>query len=323
MRHLSYYQRIFIAYLTRNRSQLTFWHGKPQVNENFVPGKLGEYYMPFIAKANYPGYYDNKGIPMLDYHGSVGLQYNPIAIAQYGLGNYNLYCRTGEESRKSKFLNVADWLVENFESTPFGTRVWYHHFDWEYRDILKAPWHSALAQGQGLSVLVRAHMETRNNSYLEAARDAFDTFKRDVKEGGVIYTNSNGNIWFEEAIVDPPTHILNGFLWAAWGVYDYFLYTGDKEADRLFKQSVRTLKENLSEFDAAFWSLYEQSGTRMKMLASPFYHSLHIVQLKVMHRLTGNPIFKHFADKWESYRNNPIKRNIALAYKAIFKLLYY
>jgi len=55
--------------------------------------------MPFIAKADYPGFYDDKGIPMLDYHGTVGLQYNPIAIAQYGLGNYNLYYRTGEKSR--------------------------------------------------------------------------------------------------------------------------------------------------------------------------------------------------------------------------------
>jgi len=30
---------------------------------------------------------------------------------------------------------------------------------------------------------------------------------------------------------------------------------------------------------------------KMKMLASPFYHNLHIVQLKVMHRLTGKGFF--------------------------------
>ena len=321
--HIKYLQRIFAAYLTGRKSQLTFWHGEPQVNENFVPGQLGEYYMPFLAKADYPGFYDDKGIPMLDYHGTVGLQYNPIAIAQYGLGNYNLYCRSGEKSRRSKFLNIADWLVENLEETPYGTRVWYHHFDWEYRDTLKAPWHSALAQGQGLSLLVRAHQETGNQRYLEAAAEALDTFKKDVKEGGVTYTDSKGHSWFEETIVDPPTHILNGFLWAAWGVYDYFLHTQDHEAGHLFNEAVKTLRDNLSRFDTGFWSLYEQSGTRMRMLASPFYHSLHIVQLRVMHKLTHEPVFKQFADKWETYRRSGIKRNAAFIYKAVFKLLYY
>ena len=38
----------------------------------------------------------------------------------------------------------------------------------------------------------------------------------------------------------------------------------------------------------------------MKMLASPFYHSLHIVQLRVLYKLTGESIFKEVADKWAS-----------------------
>ena len=44
------------------------------------------------------------------------------------------------------------------------------------------------------------------------------------------FTDEHGNLWFEEYIVSPPTHILNGFMWAAWGVYDYFLATGDPTA---------------------------------------------------------------------------------------------
>ena len=320
---LRYYQRIFAAYLTRRDSQLTFWHGEPQINEQFQPDTLGQYYMPFLAKADYPGHFDDQSIPMLDYHGAVGLQYNPIAIAQYGLGNHNLYCRAGEEERMHKFLMVADWLADNLEETPQGTRVWYHHFDWEYRDTLKAPWYSALAQGQGVSVLVRAHMETHDARYLDAAGHAFDTFARGVGDGGVTYTDKRGNLWFEEAIVDPPTHILNGFLWASWGVYDYYLCTRDEKAGRLFDEAVRTLRDNLPQFDTGFWSLYEQSGTRMKMLTSPFYHSLHIVQLRVMHRLTAEPVFAHYADQWDGYRRSSVKRNAALGYKALFKLLYY
>ena len=50
----------------------------------------------FYEKANYNGNYDGNGIPMLNYHGHIGLQYNPIAIAQWGLGNYNLWSETNE-----------------------------------------------------------------------------------------------------------------------------------------------------------------------------------------------------------------------------------
>lgn len=323
MGRIDYYKRIFSAYLTKNQSQLTFWHEKPEVNENFESGKLGEYYMTFFSKADYPGSYDDKGIPLLDYRGVVGLQYNPIAIAQYGLGNYNLYSRTRDKGRKAKFLNAADWLVENLEETEHKTKVWHHHFDWEYRDMLKAPWYSALAQGQGISLLVRAHKEVGEDKYIRTAKEALDTFNKRIDEGGVTYIDERNNLWFEEYIVDPPTHILNGFIWSLWGIYDYHIYTGDAHARYLFNEGIETLSNNLHTYDAGFWSLYEHSGTRMKMLASPFYHDLHIVQLQILNGLTERPLFEHYAGKWSGYRNNFLKRKRALLYKAIFKVLYY
>ena len=79
----------------------------------------------------------------------------------------------------------------------------------------------------------------------------------------------------------------------------------------------------MRRYDVGFWSLYEQSGTWLKMLASPFYHRLHIVQLEVLYRLTGESVFKKYASQWESYRRSRPKRTVALGYKVIFKLCYY
>src|ERR1035438_5779051 len=105
---LRYYRRIFSAYLLGGKSHLTFWHETPAENPNASATELGEYYMLFAEKADYHGAYDSTGIPQLDYHGKIGLQYNPIAIAQYGLGNYNLWKRTGSAERRSKFFLIAD-----------------------------------------------------------------------------------------------------------------------------------------------------------------------------------------------------------------------
>jgi len=330
---LSYYRRIFSAYVLGGNSHLTFWHETPAENPKATPGELGEYYMFFSEKADYRGAYDAAGIPLLNYRGHIGLQFNPIAIAQYGLGNYNLFCRTGDRSRRQKFLLIADWLCTHLEQNSHGLAVWNHHFNWEYRDTLKAPWYSALAQGQGISVLVRAHKDSGDARYLDAASRALAVFSRPVNAGGVAFTDNHGDLWFEEYIVNPPTHILNGFIWAAWGVYDYFLATKDSapkdspardnSAQELFTRAVKTLVNNLDRYDLGFWSLYEQSGTRLPMVASPFYHQLHIVQLRIMYSLTGEDVFARVADRWENYRRGRANRARALCYKSLFKLCYY
>jgi heparosan-N-sulfate-glucuronate 5-epimerase len=171
--------------------------------------------------------------------------------------------------------------------------------------------------------LVRAHRETGSEHYLQAATQALASFFTPVSEGGVAFTDERGDLWFEEYIVSPPTHILNGFIWALWGVYDYFLATLHPHAQELFKRGVQTLVRNLGKYDLGFWSLYEQSGTRLPMVASPFYHQLHIVQLRVMHRLTGEEIFEQTAKRWEAYSHSRANRTRALFYKSAFKLCYY
>lgn len=320
---LQYYRRVFRSYLMPGRSQLTFWHDTPQLNPKALPHELGEYYMPFPEKADYGGPFDTAGIPMLDYHGRIGQQYNPIAIAQWGLGNYNALRRTGDEERRQRFLSASQWLCSRLEPNSSDVWVWQHRFDWEYRTLLKAPWYSALAQGQGISLLVRAWDQTGDPAYITAAQRAFQSFLRSTAEGGVSFTDQQGDVWFEEYIVSPPTHILNGFIWAAWGVHDFFLATGDEAAGELFTKAVETLRHNLARYDLGFWSLYEQSGTRLPMVASPFYHQLHIAQLRVMQRLTGEEMFATYADRWETYARSPGMRTRALCYKSAFKLCYY
>tara|TARA_Y100000591_G_C21817123_1_gene691403 strand:- start:810 stop:1781 length:972 start_codon:yes stop_codon:yes gene_type:complete len=323
LKRLQYWDRIFKAYILGSTSQLTFWHGEPQINPDIETDSLGQYYMLFRNKAKYQGQCDGIGIPMLDYQGAIGLQYNPIAIAQWGLGNYNIWHKTKSESEYEKFLNCANWLVENLEENKFGYKVWMHHFDFEYRDILRSPWYSGLAQGQGISVLARAFKETSLEKYKNAAHQAFQVFSVSTYDGGVNYIDSNGHSWIEEYIVHPPTHILNGFIWGLWGVYDYALQFNDKKALTLFNQYIMTLVKKLDSYDNGFWSLYEHSGTFLKMIASSFYHKLHIVQLRVMYELTSENIFYEKANKWEGYLRKPCNRRRAFMQKAIFKVFYY
>jgi heparosan-N-sulfate-glucuronate 5-epimerase len=322
-RRLNYYRRIAGAYLGPGRSQLSFWHELPQVNPRASSHSLGDYYMTFREKADYAAPLDSSGIPLLDYRGAIGLQYNPIAIAQWGLANYNRFSETQEETRRPKMFKAANWLCENLQQNSRGLWVWNHHFDWDYRQTLKAPWYSGLAQGQGVSLLLRVWKAASDEKYLSAAQRAFVPLTRSIDDGGVLFQDQDLNLWIEEYLLNPPTHILNGFIWALWGVFDYWLALADLTAKDIFDRGAMTLLRNLEKYDTGYWSLYEQSGTRLKMLASPFYHRLHIVQLRLMSRLTGQTMFEEVAQRWEGYLQQPVNRTRAWVEKSIFKLLYY
>ena len=56
-----------------------------------------------------------------------------------------------------------------------------------------------MAQGQGLSLLLRAHRETANRKYLDAAQQVIATFHVSTNHGGVTFTDRRGDVWFEAA----------------------------------------------------------------------------------------------------------------------------
>ncbi len=320
---LNYWRRIFKVYFSKTPSYLIFWHEKPAVSESIIFDKLGVYYMTFRDKANYAGPKDKNGVILFDYYFDIGRQYNPLAVAQYGLGHYNLYLKTAEKEHLDIAKIQADWLVQNLENNDFGIPVWKHKFRWHYKKYLEAGWFSAHSQGAGISLLARIYQETKDKKYFEAGQKAFLSLNLKIKEGGVKFIDGKGDVWLEEYLVEPTTHILNGFLWALWGVWDYYLLTGDEKAKNLFNTCVKTLKENLGRYDIGFWSLYDLSEQTLKMIASHFYHNLHIVQLKATYILAKEPIFEEYYKKFENYQKNRFYKFIALIYKMVFKLFYF
>ena len=220
-------------------------------------------------------------MPLLDYRGDIGRQYNPIAIAQYGLARFNRWADAGRSAvDQESWQAAADWLVTGMRPNASGVPVWMHDFDWPYREMLRAPWYSGLAQGAGLSMLVRAAVATDHARYSAAAHAAFESLRRDVSDGGVLATDEAGDVWIEEYVVSPPSHILNGFMWGLWGVYDYAKWSGSSDASALWHSCVGTLQRRLGDFDIGWWSLYEAPHNGQQMLASRYYHCLHIAQLR-------------------------------------------
>jgi len=319
---------VFSAYIfNKGDSNLAFWHTPLGINKIKKDDKssLGAYPQNFENKIGLIKTHDDRGVIMLDYKGDLGLQYNPNAIAQLSLGYYDKII--AGDNCINDFLTQASYFIDHGRMVD-DVLLWEYEFPFEMRNPLSSPWRSALAQGQGISVCLRAYMVSGNELYLNAAKKAFMSFHHFSREhpGGVL-DDSRGYTWLEEYIVSPPNHVLNGFIWALLGVYDYALYTNDDYAWDLWKSCLKTLRENLEHYDLGFWTSYDlvkfNEGTHPLMPCSIYYQNLHIIQMKILHMLTSDDVFKRYEERWMLQLLNTPKRIMSQIWKIYFKLRWF
>jgi len=326
---ISYVRRVLSAYiLNHDTSNLAFWHTPLSVNELNEDdlATLGRYPQNYEAKIGVIQSADNAGVIVLDYKGDIGIQYNPNAVAQLALGYYDRIL--AGEDRRAEFLIQAAYFLDHGRFVKDGILLWEYDFPFEMRNRLYAPWRSALAQGQGVSVCLRAHKLTGDERYLDAAVKAFHAFRylaRDHAAG--VLDDFRGYMWLEEYIVNPPNHVLNGFVWALWGVRDYAVFFDDPYAWDLWHSCIKTLKENLHHYDIGFWTTYDlvklNSRKEPIMPSSIYYQKLHVVQMRAMYLLTKDPLFAYYEKRWDAQWKNRVNRLLSQVWKAYFKLRWF
>jgi hypothetical protein len=168
-----------------------------------------------------------------------------------------------------------------------------------------ATWLSALTQGNAISVLMRAYQLTKDTTFLQVARRAVRTFELEICDGGVAASLSNNGVFFEEVASYPAAHVLNGYILALFGLYDYVTTTGDIHIDELIKRSLTTLHALIDEFDIGYWSCYD---LRFRNPSPLFYQALHVTLLEALARFSGCQHCAALAVRWDSYQHSRTSR---------------
>ncbi len=260
---------------------------------------------------------DAEGVPLVFISRRFGYRYNPITTSQLGLHALSRYARTGKQEYLDISLAQARWLLNRVQPWANGSLAWVYDFDLDFYGP-KAPWISAMAQGEAVSLLLRIHPFLKDDRCLEVPPRAMIPFSHPVHRGGVMTRFPDGSPFFEEYPTRPPSMVLNGFIFSLIGLYEYASFFQDASAGTLFEEAVRGLRNNLHRYDTGFWNYYDLHPTRR--LASPMYIRVHIQLLNILTRLTGEAYFAAVAERWQRYLKSPRSRMLWIVHKIAEKI---
>jgi len=260
---------------------------------------------------------DAQGIPRVFIDKKWGYRYNPITTAQFGLHNLTRYADTG----KSHYLEIARaqarWLLENARPWANDALTWIYDYDLAFYGP-NAPWISAMAQGEAISMLLRMQQIEPGERIAKVTHRAVQPFFFPVPEGGVASAFPDGSPIFEEYPTSPPSQVLNGHIFSLIGLHDYATFWQDERVRDLFGRAVAGLEKNLQRYDTGFWNLYDLHPTRR--LASPMYIRVHVQLLRILADFTGEASFLDTAERWQDYLHRPLCRVRWLAGKSAEKI---
>lgn len=280
-------------------------HVNQGVGKFFDKDELKGYYNDLTEKVTKrPELTEQNVLPVFDLTNGEKINFT-VDIFQSGLGAYDMFLQTGDEKYLKTFSRYAQWAFENQD--PMGR--------WDaFSKIVPGESFGAMAQGEGASLLLRAYKHFGNQEYFDAAKKAIDYMLTPTSEGGTALYDGEDLLLAEYA--RQPV-ILNGWIFALWGLYDFVLVSKDAYYTELYNRTYKTLEKYLPEFSLSYWSLY----CLKKRMASHFYHKLHIAQLSVMYELTGSEVFNEYALKWSKWEKNIVYKTCAFCKKAFEKIM--
>lgn len=237
------------------------------------------------------GFYDNEGTFIFKTENFI--QYNVCGIAICALVYFEDYILTNSEDSRTKFESQIKWLVKNYKKLNDTTVFWEYHSKEEPNFI------SGIIQGFVISALLRAYQYYNDPMYLDLSKFAFNMLDTKIENGGLKLINAKYACWFEEHIESP--NILNGHIYALFGIYDLYRVTKDNMYSEIFYLGVQDVKNNIKDFDLGFYTKYAASSPNP---CNNSYHYTHCSQFHVLHQITGDDFFRKYNQKFKKYHSN-------------------
>ena len=260
-------------------------------NDTLIQERVDSWYEPL----------DGDSIEMFAYRG--GLYYHPVKTAQRCLEFLAAFRATKDQRYVDRGKRCVQRLL--IEADRVGDAIFFpYRFDFaihqDSANMLRAPWYSGMAQGEILRTLVRLYKVTGETKYLAYADSTFRAFfsLRGQSNPWVSRIDAIGYYWIEEYPHDDrPGMTLNGFIYAVYGVYNYYCVTEDPDAKLVWDLSLTTLKHYLPSYRRDGQTSYYCLGHMDP--ATETYHALHTQMMGYLEQMNGDTLFTRMKEAFE------------------------
>lgn len=283
------------------------------IGSHVEPGGVRGYYIDLRDKALKPDW-PPPWFPFPGFH-------RYIALGQWGLAAFERHVAGEHGDWLGAAIRAGEHLVS--EQVLDGPRrgAWLEPEDYPHTFRMRGPWLSAMAQGHCASLLVRLHLETGRSEFGEAAARGLAPLDVPTAEGGALAL-LDGRPFPEEYPTTPASYVLNGAIYALWGVYDVAVGVESESARTAFEGYVDTLAASIGHWDLGYWSLYDlYPHPGVSNVASRSYHALHITQLRALDALSPRPELAAAATRFEDYAGRRAASLRALVHKVAFRMV--
>ncbi|HEY2718318.1 MAG TPA: D-glucuronyl C5-epimerase family protein, partial [Solirubrobacteraceae bacterium] len=181
-----------------------------------------------------------------EYYGGQGIEIQWLGT----FGEANGYYLSGHENSNLRQL-LSEVLP--LATQRAGGIAWEYMFQF---DGGKPPWTSGLSQGTALQVLARSWSRFKEPALLTAAQQALGIFQTPPSNGVQVKTPAGSE--YAEYTYAPSDRILNGFIQAIVGIYDYTQITQDPLGQKLFEAGDAEARAETPHYDTGAWSMYDQ-----------------------------------------------------------------
>ena len=248
--------------LDRNRQ---FWHGKPAfpARPDLAPDPCTR--PPSNNPAGARIVFEGSPI-VFQYYPGQGLQLQPLANFGEANGLVTACRHDPTTCDRATLKQLLDEMVA-IRSSRGGFVTWEY---WFYFGGGTPPWTSGLSSATAIQALARASEPSilNDKSYLRVAHSALGVFRKRPPLG-VRVPSGHGSHYLIYSF-DPRLRVLNAFLQAITGLYDYAKVSGDHTARSLWKAGDRGARRELHLYDTGRWSRYSAGGAE----SSLGYHRL-------------------------------------------------
>jgi hypothetical protein len=224
-------------------------------------------------------------------------KYHPVSFSLQGLRAMKMYYL----EKNNAYLQMAEAYAEMLlnganKSSTHNTIYFPYNFEFKAGSIslMRPPWYSGMAQSYSLA-LFTSLFQAGKKKYKEKASMVFNS----LCDISTSHVDDLGFYWIDEYPDDfPRMRVLNGFLWAIFGIYEYCFEVAKSEGDKPFVAYVAALA-TIKKY-ALKWrrgpSLRSSYCLKYpKKAGAKKYHDMHIRQFQLLNEITGDDFFSEMS----------------------------